>query len=74
MFPEYRELISRLKTEHPRFRALFEEHNHLDHEIARVSGEDGHGYGPDVVRMKKEKLQLKDELLKILQQESHSES
>ncbi|HHE6158226.1 TPA: hypothetical protein ACPE3U_003812, partial [Citrobacter freundii] len=27
MFPEYRDLISRLKTENPRFLSLFEKHN-----------------------------------------------
>ena len=35
MFPEYRDLISRLKNENPRFMSLFDKHNKLDHEIAR---------------------------------------
>ena len=34
---------------------------------------DGRGYNAEVVRMKKQKLQLKDEMLKILQQESVKE-
>ncbi|POT55244.1 hypothetical protein C3432_23440 [Citrobacter amalonaticus] len=70
MFPEYRDLISRLKTENPRFLSLFEKHNNLDHEIARLEGADGRGYSLDIVRLKKQKLQLKDDLLKILKQES----
>lgn len=70
MFPEYRDLISRLKTENPRFLSLFEKHNNLDHEIARLEGADGRGYNLDVARLKKQKLQLKDDMLKILQQES----
>lgn len=70
MFPEYRDLISRLKNENPRFMSLFDKHNKLDHEIARKEGSDGRGYNAEVVRMKKQKLQLKDEMLKILQQES----
>ncbi|QMI05230.1 YdcH family protein [Citrobacter sp. RHB25-C09] len=74
MFPEYRDLISRLKTENPRFLSLFEKHNSLDHEIARLEGSDGRGYSLDVVRLKKQKLQLKDDMLKILQKESISES
>ncbi|CTS80603.1 hypothetical protein ECDEC12A_1713 [Escherichia coli DEC12A] len=45
----------------------------LDHEIARKEGSDGRGYNAEVVRMKKQKLQLKDEMLKILQQESVKE-
>ncbi len=48
-------------------------HNKLDHEIARKEGSDGRGYNAEVVRMKKQKLQLKDEMLKILQQESVKE-
>jgi uncharacterized protein YdcH (DUF465 family) len=69
MFPEYRELISRLKTTHPRFQSLFEKHNTLDHDISRLEGVDGKGYSLELVHMKKEKL-LKDEMLKILQHES----
>jgi uncharacterized protein YdcH (DUF465 family) len=59
MFPEYRELISRLKTTHPRFQSLFE-----------IEGVDGKGYSLELVHMKKEKLLLKDEMLKILQHEN----
>ncbi|BCA73851.1 TPA: YdcH family protein [Escherichia coli] len=73
MFPEYRDLISRLKNENPRFMSLFDKHNKLDHAIARKEGSDGRGYNAEVVRMKKQKLQLKDEMLKILQQESVKE-
>ena len=73
MFPEYRDLISRLKNETPRFMSLFDKHNKLDHEIARKEGSGGRGYNAEVVRMKKQKLQLKDEMLKILQQESVKE-
>ena len=61
MFPEYRDLISRLKNENPRFMSLFDKHNKLDHEIARKEGSDGRGYNAEVVRMKKQKLQLKDD-------------
>lgn len=43
MFPEYRDLISRLKSENPRFLSLFEKHNSLDHEISRLEGSDGRG-------------------------------
>ena len=73
MFPEYRDLISRLKNENPRFMSLFDKHNKNNPEIARKEGSDGRGYNAEVVRMKKQKLQLKDEMLKILQQESVKE-
>ncbi|HEZ3749169.1 TPA: YdcH family protein, partial [Neisseria meningitidis] len=33
MFPEYRDLISKLKQENSRFARLFDEHNELDDKI-----------------------------------------
>ncbi|WP_127959307.1 YdcH family protein [Serratia microhaemolytica] len=69
MFPEYRELISKLKSSHPRFQSLFERHNQLDHQIVRLEGPSGAGYSEEVVRLKKEKLHIKDELYKILKSE-----
>ena len=74
MFPEYQELISRQKTDNPRFLSLFNKHHELDNEIARVEGRNGWGYSLDIVHLKKKKLQLKEELLRILQQESLKES
>ncbi|MFT0210997.1 YdcH family protein [Pseudomonas sp. F1_0610] len=70
MFPEYRDLMSRLKGSHPRYNALFEKHNSLDHEIARLEGSNGAGYNQEVAKLKKEKLALKDEIYKILQEEA----
>lgn len=69
MFPEYRELISHLKSSHPRFQSLFEKHNQLDHQISRLEGPAGNGYSDEVVRLKKEKLHIKDEIHKILKAE-----
>ncbi|AKG71995.1 MULTISPECIES: YdcH family protein [Serratia] len=69
MFPEYRELISHLKSSHPRFQSLFDKHNQLDHQISRLEGPAGNGYSDEVVRLKKEKLHIKDELHKILKAE-----
>jgi uncharacterized protein YdcH (DUF465 family) len=69
MFPEYRELISHLKSSHPRFQSLFDKHNQLDHQISRLEGPAGSGYSDEVVRLKKEKLHIKDELHKILKAE-----
>ncbi|MFV0574434.1 MAG: DUF465 domain-containing protein [Vibrio sp.] len=68
MFPEYRELISQLKTENHRFQSLFDKHNDLDHEITKL--EQGVGSDLEISQLKKEKLQIKDELLKILQTEN----
>ncbi|MBW7981944.1 YdcH family protein [Enterobacillus tribolii] len=66
MFPEYRDLISRLKTEDARFATLFHEHNQLDHEIRRAENQPSHAFNDQIAALKKEKLRLKDELYKIL--------
>ena len=70
MFPEYNDLIPRLKAEHPRFESLLEKHNALNQEISRREGANGSGYCEEVARLKKEKLHLKDQIFRILQQES----
>ena len=36
MFPEYRDLISKLKTEDARFERLFDKHNELDQQIKNM--------------------------------------
>ncbi|PHM70444.1 YdcH family protein [Xenorhabdus kozodoii] len=73
MFPEYRDLVSNLKESHPRFQSLFEKHNRLDHEIAQLEGPNGAGYNDKVVRLKKEKLHIKDEMQRILQEQYQSQ-
>ena len=42
MFPEYRDLITRLKSEgtHQRFLHLFDRHNELDHQISGLGAQD----------------------------------
>ena len=72
MFPEYRDLITRLKGEgtNHRFLHLFEKHNELDHRIAALEAHDAGGTHAEIETLKKEKLQVKDELYAILRQES----
>lgn len=66
MFPEYRDLISKLRQTDPHFRALFDEHNELDHKIVRLEHKDRRGYGEEVVELKKQKLKLKEQIHQIL--------
>ncbi len=66
MFPEYRDLISRLKTEDVRFATLFHEHNQLDHTIRRAENRPGAPFDEQIAGLTREKLRLKDELYKIL--------
>ena len=74
MFPEYRELITRLKTEgtHHRFLNLFEKHNELDHKIAGMEAHDAGGVLAEIEALKKEKLRIKDELYGLLRQEAEA--
>lgn len=69
MFPEYRDLITQLKTDNDlHFIKLFDEHNELDNEIdnlekdpvASVSRAD------EIEGLKRKKLALKDELFVYL--------
>jgi len=67
MFPEYRELISQLKGKDYHFSRLFDEHNALDHQIANLEAKLLPGGEAEVDKLKKAKLQLKDQLHQILQ-------
>ena len=64
MFPEYRDLISKLKTEDAHFSKLFEKHNELDHKNKNL--EASFAADSEVETLKKEKLKLKDEIYVIL--------
>ena len=72
MFPEYRDLITRLKGEgtNARFLSLFEKHNDLDHQIRALEGHDAGGTHVEIETLKKEKLNIKDELYDILRAEA----
>ena len=66
MFPEYRDLITHLKTTDSHFLNLFEKHNELDRRIKNMET----GVKPAthlvIEALKKEKLALKDEIYQIL--------
>ncbi|MCL6264804.1 MULTISPECIES: YdcH family protein [Craterilacuibacter] len=66
MFPEYRELISKLKTEDAHFSRLFDEHNDLDQKIKNVEANIELASAVELETLKKQKLQLKDALYEIL--------
>jgi uncharacterized protein YdcH (DUF465 family) len=71
MFPEYRDLITRLKSEgaNQRFLHLFERHNELDQKIKTLEDRDAGGIHAEIEALKKEKLHVKDEIYAILRQE-----
>lgn len=68
MFPEYRDLISRLKTEgtNTRFLNLFEKHNALDQQITNLEALNAGARHAEIGEMKREKLRMKEEIYAIL--------
>ena len=70
MFPKYRDLISKLKTEDARFERLFDKHNELDQQIKNMEARIVSASNEEIDTLKKEKLALKDELYQILRKAS----
>lgn len=66
MFPEYRDLISKLKQEDAHFARLFNEHNELDDKITGLTNNPVTSGADEIEDLKKEKLRLKDALYEIL--------
>jgi uncharacterized protein len=72
VFPEYQDLISRLRTEDEHFAQLFERHNDLDQQIRNMEAGIVPADGMHIEHLKKEKLQLKDSLYLILRKASNA--
>ncbi len=70
MFPEYRDLITQLKTSDAHFVRLFDKHNELDQKIKNMESHIEVGTPEEIEIIKKEKLHLKDELYAILKKAS----
>jgi len=66
MFPEYRDLITRLKTTDRHFLNLFDEHNALDQKVKNIEAQIEPGTALDIENLKKQKLALKDQLYALL--------
>ena len=71
MFPEYRELISQLKSSDVHFQKKFDLHNDLDVEIRKLEKHHASDYSSEVKDLKKQKLKLKEEIYDILKQHPH---
>ncbi|OSI12720.1 YdcH family protein [Neisseria canis] len=72
MFPEYRDLISKLKQEDAHFARLFDEHNELDDKITGLENNEvtAVSAAEEIESLKVKKLALKDELYEILKKAS----
>lgn len=70
MFPEYRDLITELKTSDRHFQNLFDKHNELDQQIKNMEARIEPATHEQIEVLKKEKLALKDELYNVLRKAS----
>lgn len=66
MFPEYRDLISQLKQTDLHFAHLFNKHNDIDQRIKNIEAHIELSNHEETETLKKEKLQLKDALYRML--------
>ena len=66
MFPEYRDLISKLKNTDLHFQKLFEEHNQLDQKIKNIEAGIAVDTSETIESLKKQKLKLKDQIYEVL--------
>jgi len=66
MFPEYRDLITQLKHNDLHFTKLFERHNEIDQQIKNIETNVEQASELAIETLKKEKLNLKDQLYAIL--------
>jgi len=66
MFPEFRDLITRLKGHDHHFTRLFDKHNDLDQTIKNMEANIQPATQVEIETLKKEKLLLKDQLYAIL--------
>ncbi|MEZ5702054.1 MAG: YdcH family protein [Burkholderiaceae bacterium] len=66
MFPEYRDLITKLKGHDAHFTRLFDKHNALDQQIKNKEAHIEPSTQIEIERLKKEKLALKDEIYQVL--------
>lgn len=65
MFPEFRDLITQLKTSDRHFLRSFDQHNELDQKIKNMEASISPGTHEEIETLKKEKLHLKDQIYTI---------
>ena len=66
MFPEYRDLITQLKTTDRHFLNVFDKHNELDQKIKNMESHVEPGTPVEIEVLKKEKLAIKDQIYAYL--------
>ena len=67
MFPEYRDLTLKLRDDDPEFYLMYQQHLQLDDQIKRLSNDAILAQSEDLESLKRQKLQLKDQMYRYLQ-------
>ena len=67
MFPEFRELIPKLREDNPHFAKMFEEHEQLDKTVMQLELDPLSQIRDDIEVLKRKKLKLKDQMYLMLQ-------
>ena len=67
MFPEYRDLTLKLRDDDPEFSLMYQQHLQLDDQIKRLSYDAILAQSEDLESLKRQKLQLKDQMYRYLQ-------
>ena len=67
MFPEYRDLTLKLRDDDPEFSLMYQQHLQLDDQIKRLSNDSIFAQSEDLESLKRQKLQLKDQMYRYLQ-------
>ena len=67
MFPEYRDLTLKLRDDDPEFSLMYQQHLQLDDQIKRLSNDAILAHSEDLESLKRQKLQLKDQMYRYLQ-------
>ena len=72
MFPEFKDLIPKLREDNPHFAKMFEQHEQLDREVNLLEQNPVNQIRDDIELLKRQKLKLKDQMYLMLQQ-AHSQ-
>ncbi len=67
MFPEYHDLIIRLRNDNPKFKHVYDKYEELYHKIAALKRHKSTTSDQELQELKKEKLLLKDQVYSMLQ-------
>lgn len=71
MFPEYSELMVKLKQSDPHFAKMLEAHDELDRKISRLELNPVNVINDNLEKLKRQKLKYKDRLYALLKQAAH---